>query len=122
MDASPASMPGGAFRTASASLNFNDGVNYVGPSFTSEASATSGPIDFGDGTRCIAGAVYRLPVVFGGPSGTPTYLVDLTSPPEASAQITAGSTWRFQCWYRDPLGAPGSSFNLSGVLVAFFCP
>ncbi len=35
-------------------------------------------------------------------------------------QISAGQTWNFQCWYRDPVGPCGTTTNLSnGVSVAF---
>jgi hypothetical protein len=36
-------------------------------------------------------------------------------------QITAGSTWNFQFWFRDPV-AGGASFNLSDGLGVTFCP
>jgi hypothetical protein len=35
------------------------------------------------------------------------------------AQILAGSTWYFQLYYRDGVGA---GFNLSNSLQATFCP
>ena len=50
-----------------------------------------------------------------------TYLMDFTSPPQPDAEITAGSTWFFQFWFRDP-AAGGAFFNLSNGLRAKFCP
>ena len=48
-----------------------------------------------------------------------THQVDLPNPPTAMGLITAGSTWNFQAWYRDP-AAGGAFFNLSdGFEVTF---
>jgi Tol biopolymer transport system component len=78
-------------------------------------------IPFGDGFRCVGGAqVYRLPVVSTGPSGVPSHLVDYANPPQPGGQITAGSTWNFQFWYRDPTGPGGSGFNLTDGLELTF--
>ncbi|MCB9916603.1 MAG: FG-GAP repeat protein [Planctomycetes bacterium] len=90
------------------------GVFYYGPQATSFA--------FGNGVRCVGGGtVYRLPVTITGPGGVTAWQLDITSPPEASGQITAGSTWYFQYWFRDPSGG-GSNFNLSNGLKVPFCP
>jgi hypothetical protein len=71
-------------------------------------------IPLGDGRLCVngsAGIVRLFPVVMA--SGNQAQLtLDLANPPAASGLITAGSTWYFQEWYRDP--AFGSSgFNLT---------
>jgi hypothetical protein len=50
-----------------------------------------------------------------------TFLLDNTSPPSAATQITAGSTWNFQAWFRDP-AAGGAFFNLSDGLNLTFAP
>ena len=76
---------------------------------------------FGDGFRCVGGAIARLPVVQTGGAGYVSYSVDLTDPPYASAEITSGSTWNFQFWFRDP-SAGGTGWNLSHGLGATFCP
>jgi hypothetical protein len=49
--------------------------------------------------------------------------VDFGSPPASTGPgaLTAGSTWYFQYWYRDPL-AGGANFNLSDALGGTFCP
>jgi hypothetical protein len=74
---------------------------------------------FGNGIRCVTGSsVYRLPVTTG-TGNVLSFAVDLTSPP-ASNQITPGSTWYFQAWYRDP-AAGGANFNLSDGLCITFC-
>jgi hypothetical protein len=88
------------------------GLFYYGPS--------PSQIPFGDGNRCVAGGVYRLQVVSTG-SGAASHLVDYTNPPQASAQITPGSTWFFQFWYRDP-AASGAGYNLTDGLRLHFCP
>ena len=50
--------------------------------------------------------------------------LDLAAPPANSGagQITAGSTWNFQYWYRDPQLPGGSGFNLSDALQVLFRP
>lgn len=80
-------------------------------------------IPFGSGTLCIspAAGVYRLPVSSSGPSGELRRVVDLENPPTAAAQITAGSTWNFQAWFRDPAGV-GAPYNTSNGLEIMFRP
>jgi len=46
-------------------------------------------------------------------------MIDFTQLP-AGGQITSGSTWNFQAWYRDP-AAGGAMFNTSDALRATFC-
>jgi len=75
----------------------------------------------GDGLRCVATPLFRLPLVVSDATGTVRCAVDLTAPPQASAQITPGATWRFQLWYRDPQGGP-SGTNTSDGVAATFCP
>jgi hypothetical protein len=48
-----------------------------------------------------------------------TMTIDLANPPSASGTITAGSTWNFQAWYRDPV-AGGSNYDLSNGLSVTF--
>ena len=47
--------------------------------------------------------------------------VDFEDPTQPTSQITPGSTWYFQFWYRDS-AAGGAAFNLSNGLSATFCP
>ena len=78
-------------------------------------------VPFGDGVLCVTGGVQRLPVVTTDAFGTVDFDLDLSAPPSPAGQITAGSTWFFQFWYRDP-AAGASGFNLSNALGATFCP
>jgi len=75
---------------------------------------------FGDGYLCIAGALHRLPphVASG---GVLRHALAIDDPPEPAGQITAGSTWKFQAWFRDP-AAGLSGFNLSDGLSVTFVP
>ncbi|MDP6519666.1 MAG: hypothetical protein QF411_07185, partial [Planctomycetota bacterium] len=78
-------------------------------------------IPYGDGNLCVGGQIQRLPIVNTGPSGVGAHPLDYTNPPQPSGQITAGSTWNFQFWYRDPtFGTAG--FNFSDGLEVTFCP
>lgn len=75
----------------------------------------------GDGLRCVATPLFRLPVVVSDATGAARCALDLAAPPQASALITPGSTWRFQLWYRDPQGGP-AGMNTSDGVAATFCP
>lgn len=71
----------------------------------------------GDGVLCVGGPLVRLPVVFADGAGSATFAPDLSTAPG----IAAGSTRRFQFWYRDPAGPGGSGSNLSDALEIRFC-
>lgn len=71
----------------------------------------------GNGFVCVGGNVFRLPVVTTGAAGTPSFGFDSGAPPSPAGAITAGSTWHFQCWFRD--GAAG--WNYSDGLRVTFC-
>ncbi len=86
------------------------GIFFYGPQQTS--------VPFGNGTLCIAGQIGRLDVV-NATGNVMTFLLDNTSPPSAATQITAGSTWNFQAWFRDP-AAGGAFFDLSDGLSVVF--
>jgi hypothetical protein len=76
-------------------------------------------LPFGNGVRCVGGALLRL-----GPSLASTHLLsrqlDLGSPPLAG-KLVAGSTWNVQAWFRDPQAGAGE-FNLSSALSIVFEP
>lgn len=83
-------------------------------------------VPLGNGFRCIApggvGIFRLLPLVGADPSGSATRPVDFTRPPADTGPgaITAGSTWKFQYWYRDP--GVGAGYNLSDGMSVDFCP
>jgi hypothetical protein len=80
---------------------------------------------FGNGRLCVdaGGGLYRLPVAPIGPQGAARMRLDFDDPPAngGPGQITMGSTWYFQFWYRDAAGG-GAGFNLSDGLKVTFCP
>ncbi len=83
-------------------------------------SSTAGSTPFGNGALCLGGSVLRLlPVLGTSNPGAAVLPLDLSSPP--ASQITPGSTWHFQFWFRD-IAAGGAGFNLSNGLRATFCP
>lgn len=81
-------------------------------------------IPFGDGFRCVGGQIFRVPPPqFFDVFGNLAHVFDNDAPPAngGSGAITAGSSWNFQCWYRDvPAGMSG--FNLSNGLALDFTP
>lgn len=78
-------------------------------------------VPFANGTLCISPftpGIHRMtPQSLGLGSVT---LSSLTHP-EQFTQITPGSSWNFQFWYRDPT-AGGANFNLSDALHVDFAP
>ena len=85
------------------------------------ASQVSTP--FGEGVRCVGGSLQRLAVQNADASGNVLQLLDVNAPPANAGpgQISAGSTYNFQLWYRDPSGG-ANGFNLSDGLNVTFCP
>ena len=77
-------------------------------------------IPFGNGYRCVGGAIYRLPVVNSGGSGVLSFALDHTNLPFGGG-IAAGTGRYFQAWYRDP-AAGGAMFNLSDSYLVNFIP
>jgi hypothetical protein len=75
---------------------------------------------FGNGFRCVSSNISRLPVINANAFGEAAFQVDYTTPP-AAGKILAGTTWKFQYWYRNPAGG-GAGFNLSDGLSVDFCP
>ncbi len=72
---------------------------------------------FGNGFRCASGTVFRLGVQQASAGGVMTRLFNFPTAPGAPG---AGTTAKFQCWYRNVLGG-GAGFNLSNGLSATFC-
>lgn len=75
---------------------------------------------FGNGFRCVSGSVSRFAVQNADALGSAVRNVNFAAAP-AAGLIVAGSTWRFQMWYRNPAGG-GAGYNLSNALRARFCP
>lgn len=78
---------------------------------------------FGNGYRCVASPVLRLGVQQASVFGDVERALDFAAPPFSAGPgaITAGSTKRFQFWYRNPAGG-GAGFNTSDALAVTFCP
>ena len=84
-------------------------------------------LPFGNGHLCVAGGgvgLFRLspPLQVSG-SGDAARALDYDSPPMQSGagKVTAGSTWNFQFWFRDP-AAGGAAYDTSDALSVLFCP
>ncbi len=127
---SPHSAGPGAVMASAGSTSVSSNNLYIGalncPTFKPGIffyGSTAIQVPFGDGFRCAGGFVYRLnPLVMTNSSGIAQHALDITNPPFAGAQITAGSRWNFQFWFRDPMGPGGTGFNLTDGLGALFCP
>ena len=76
----------------------------------------------GNGYLCVGGSLFRLPVAQANGSGVLTLSVNSSVPPLSAGvgEVTAGSTWAFQCWYRDVGGPLGSVYNFSDALSVQF--
>ncbi|MEM6674323.1 MAG: hypothetical protein AAF726_15870 [Planctomycetota bacterium] len=80
---------------------------------------TQAPIVNSQGTICVAGTLFRLPAVQAALFGTAFYPVDFTDATTNAVQITAGSTWNFQMWFRDAIGGQVTSNTTDGIQVEF---
>jgi glucose/arabinose dehydrogenase len=69
-----------------------------------------------NGFRCIQNNIHRLPTVQTSDFGDASYQFDINAPPNV---ITAGTTWNFQFFYRDP--TIGTRANYSDALSVIFC-
>ncbi|MDP6761963.1 MAG: hypothetical protein QF860_03745 [Planctomycetota bacterium] len=98
-------------------LTCSDAVAEQSVLFFYGAGQTEQP--FGDGFLCVTGPIFRLGVGTTDASGTAAHALDITAPAFPAGQITVGSTWYFQVWYRDPAGPAG--FNLTDALAVEFC-
>ncbi len=85
------------------------GIFYFGPNQLE--------LPFGNGYRCVGGALVRLPVTFPS-SGELRHALDVAA---HSGLLVAGSVWNFQAWFRDPQ-AGGALFNLSDGMRLEMCP
>ncbi len=98
------SMPGGAFGY----YFFGDGQ-------------TQSPLGGSMGLLCVNGtAVFRLPPIQSDPFfGSAFYQLDFTDPATNAVNITAGSTWNFQMWFRDAIGGQATSNTTDALEVQF---
>ncbi len=76
---------------------------------------------FGDGFLCVGAPQFRLAVGTTDASGFARHAFDVTAPPSPNGQVTAGTRWHFQYWFRD-LAALGAGFNTSRGLAVDFTP
>jgi len=75
----------------------------------------------GNGNLCVNGNLKRLyPAVTIDGATTGSYQIDFNAEP-ALGNLTAGSTWNFQFWFRD-VPAGGAQYNWSDGLSVTFCP
>jgi len=83
---------------------------------------------FGDGKRVVAtGGVgfFRFGVLQADAQGVMLRGPGLVAQSQTftpPGQISAGQTWNFQCWYRNPAGPCGAFYNLSNGLSVEFTP
>ncbi|MFT7676493.1 MAG: hypothetical protein ACI8QC_000464 [Planctomycetota bacterium] len=83
----------------------------------------------GDGQLCVnAGSqgLYRFNVDHSGPSGElvwgPGLSAYAASSLPAGAMLSAGATWNFQVWFRDPAGPCGSGNGTTNAVAVTFAP
>jgi hypothetical protein len=112
-------------RTGSARVSNNDFALFAKDCPTFETGVflqadAQNSMPFGGGTLCVGGSVHRLGSV-STLAGVAKLALDMTDLGSPAAQITPGSTWNFQFWYRDTEAGP-TAFNLSNGLSVTFCP
>ena len=112
-------------RTINAPPN-QPGIYYMG--------GTALEFPFGNGLRCVGSGgsgIRRFPPMSSGPGGvyelsSATLGAGIVATSQAlfppAGHITAGSTWYFQSWYRDPIGPCGAGFNYSNGQFVTFTP
>jgi FG-GAP repeat len=84
------------------------------------------PVFLGDGLRCVAAPLYRFSAhatgAFGSFDEGPGIAGYAGNNFPAAGAILPGQTWRFQGWYRDPVGPCGSGSNTTSGLAITFEP
>lgn len=87
--------------------------------FVFGTSQTQAP--FGDGVLCVGGPARLSPVRASDAWGKARLVLDLSNPSAVEHAISAGSTWNFQYWFRDP-DNNGAGFGASDALSVQFAP
>jgi hypothetical protein len=122
-DANSTGMPATMAAGGSASLSANNleliagaiGPNQPGIFFYGQQETE---VPFGNGNRCIAGRLHMAhPLSRAGEDGYLRTSFDNS----LNSLISAGATWKFQAWYRDP-AAGGHGFDLSDGMSVFIGP
>ena len=95
-----------------------------GLAFMGAGPATTSP--FFDGVLCTGAPFFRFPIDNSGLGGTLTEGPGIVAYSQVNfpvmGQILAGSTWRFQHWYRDSASLCGTDANLSNGVSVLFGP
>lgn len=81
--------------------------------------STSSNTPFGNGILCVGAPHQRIGPAPTDASGYAAHAFDANLPHAALGPVTAGSTWYFQYWFRDPAGG-GAGFSTSGALEVEF--
>jgi len=74
----------------------------------------------GYGTLCLGGTLLRLSIQQSDFFGFASFPLDLTMPIGPPAAILPGSTWNFQCWFRDTQNGM-QGFNYSDAVTITWC-
>ena len=110
----------GTSSIAADDLGFNGfGLPPGKPSMVFSGDAQTVVTPFGDGIRCVDGAIKRHDVIPADPSGNATWLPSL----QPQGGWGSGDTRYFQIWYRDPTAGPcNGGFNTSSGVIVNFIP
>jgi hypothetical protein len=79
-----------------------------------------GQVTFGNGVRCVTGTLHRLPTLHLSSSGTASLALDLNDA-HVAGSLRPGSTWGFQCGFRDT-AAGGARLNATDAIGLRFVP
>ncbi len=118
-------MPGRIDLSGSTSVTMNDGVLLLSQCPHDRSAFCffgdgQGQVAFGNGVRCVAGTLHRLPALRLSANGSASLSLDLSHPP-LSNYLRPGTTWGFQCGFRDP-AAGGAGFNATDAIRVRFVP
>lgn len=112
-------LPAGSSSVSANSLSFVcqafPGVN---PGILLAGTATA-QVPFGDGYRCVGGAILRLGASSAA-NAIATYTPDLAA--GQGMLVTPGSVWNFQVFYRDLSLSGGAGFNLTDAVAIPMTP